>query len=82
MDKEDFAHTNVLFVQEHELVSDSEIRDAVNYASARGWHASVNPAILLETGKPSCGVGILVRAGRILVSQRWTPSLRSQVIGC
>ena len=53
----------MLLVQETKLACEEDARSAVEFAYGKGWLAQFSLAETLESGKPSGGVGILVRAG-------------------
>ncbi len=55
------SSATVVCLQEHHLTSQDECSDAVEWCHKRGYNASFNAAIGLESGKPSGGVAILTR---------------------
>ncbi len=57
---EELLTAHVIFIQEHRLATSEECDDAVEWCAARGFNAVFRPAVSLESGRPSCGVGILI----------------------
>ncbi len=51
----------VVCLQEHHLTRQVDCDDAVEFCSKRGFNAVFNAAIVLESGKPSGGVAVLVK---------------------
>ena len=57
---DELTSAHVVFIQEHRLESAQECDDATEWCGARGFHAVFQRACTSETGRPSCGVAILV----------------------
>ena len=50
----------VIFLQEHKLTDEESCADAVEWCPKRGWNAVFRKATVLQSGKPSGGVAIMV----------------------
>ncbi len=60
----DFAeleNVEVIFIQEHHLTTTELCNDAQEWLERRGWRGIFGRAAKLPSGKPSCGVAILIR---------------------
>ncbi len=58
-----FDQAHVLCIQEPHLFSESSITSAVQWMLSRGWLATFQPALLLESGGSTGGTAVAVRDG-------------------
>ncbi len=56
-------HTTIMLIQEHKILEQSDLDEAVQYCARRGWQAVFGAARRMESGLASGGVAILVRDG-------------------
>ncbi len=75
LDRPEFETATLLLLQETHLLTEDELRSAVEYCGHRGWLGKFPLAAQLPSGKPSGGVAILIRDGLSLgVSAVQTPA--------
>ena len=60
---ESIGNSTILLIQEHKMLAQDETDTAVAYCARRGCIAIFGLAKKLDSGKPSGGVGILVKEG-------------------
>ena len=59
-----------MLIQEHKILTQEGLDEAVQYCARRGWLATFNLAKKLDSGLASGGVGVLVRnAGDVGVTR-------------
>ncbi len=57
----ELADLQVVAIQEHHLHTQEACGDAQEWLESRGWRAILSRAATLPSGKPSGGVGLLIR---------------------
>ena len=78
---ETVGYSTILLIQEHKMITQDEVDAAVAHCARRGFSATFGLAKVLESGKPSGGVGILIKeclnVGITSVAYDYTPSRRT-----
>ncbi len=75
------GYTTILLIQEHKMLTRDEVDAAVAHCARRGFSATFGLAKALGSGKPSGGVGILIKEGLNVGITRSTSTMANWLIG-